>query len=193
MRKLFATAVAIAALGSHQGAIAASANKPCLSKSEFQSVAVTLLPVLHSQAVTSCKAFLPANAGLLVQSAELTARYASSAERERVAAGEILARMLADQLPVPMTGSAILPFIEGMVPAMLAQGIDAETCEVANNIWTAIAPLPAENIASTLGAILVAASKDKKKDAGEGQKSSARPLDDFAVCPYVATTEASGS
>lgn len=193
MRKLFAAAVALAAISSHQGAVAASAATPCMSKSEFQSVAVTLLPVLHSQAVTSCKAFLPANAGLLVQSAELTARYASSAEREKVAAGQILARMLADQLPVPMSGSAILPFIEGMVPAMLAQGIDAETCEVANNIWTAIAPLPAENIASTLGAILVAASKDKKKGGGESDKSSARPLDDFAVCPYVATAETSGS
>lgn len=193
MRKLFAAAVALAAIGSHQGAIAASAATPCMSKSEFQSVAVTLLPVLHSQAVTSCKAFLPANAGLLVQSAELTARYASSAERERVAAGEILARMLADQLPVPMSGSAILPFVEGMLPGLLAQGIDAQTCEAANNIWTAIAPLPAENIASTLGAILVAASNDKKKDAGESDKSSARPLDDFAVCPYVATSETSGS
>lgn len=193
MRKLFATAVALAALGSHQVALAASSGKPCISKNEFQSVAVTLLPVLHSQAVTSCKAFLPANAGLLVQSAELTARYASSAERERVAAGEILARMLADQIPVPMSGSAILPFVEGMLPGLLAQGIDAQTCEAANNIWTAIAPLPAENIASTLGAILVAASKDRKKDAGESDKSSARPLDDFAVCPYVATAETSGS
>ena len=107
-----------------------------MTNSEFQSVAVVLLPALHSQAVTSCKAFLPANAGLLVQSAELTARYATSAERERTAAGDILARLLAKEMPVPMTGSAILPFIEGMVPAMLAQEIDAEACEVANNIWT---------------------------------------------------------
>lgn len=193
MKNLFAGAAALIAIISHQSAMAAESAKPCLTSSEFQSVAVTLLPVLHNQAVTSCKAFLPANAGLLVQSAELTARYAPSAARERAAAGEILARMLADQLPVPMSGSAILPFVEGMVPAMLAQGIDAETCEVANNLWTALAPLPAENIASTLGAILVAASKDKKEDADNEEKSASRPLDDFAVCPYVATAQASGS
>ena len=191
MKKLLASAAALIALCSHQGALAAQATKPCMTNSEFQSVAVVLLPSLHSQAVTSCKAFLPANAGLLVQSAELTARYATSAERERTAAGDILARLLAKEMPVPMSGSAILPFIEGMVPAMLAQEIDAEACEVANNIWTAIAPLPPENIASTLGAILLAASKDKAKDSKD--KAGNRSLDDFAVCPYVATAQASGS
>ncbi len=191
MNKLLASAAALVALCSHQGALAAEAAEPCMTNSEFQSVAVVLLPALHSQAVTSCKAFLPANAGLLVQSAELTARYATSAERERTAAGDILARLLAKEMPVPMTGSAILPFIEGMVPAMLAQEIDAEACEVANNIWTAIAPLPPENIASTLGAILLAASKDKAKDSAD--KAGSRSLDDFAVCPYVATAQASGS
>lgn len=191
MKNLLAGAAALVAICSHQGALAAQATKPCLSNSEFQSVAVVLLPVLHSQAVTSCKAFLPANAGLLVQSAELTARYAVSAERERTAAGDILARLLAKEMPVPMSGSAILPFIEGMVPALLAQEIDAEACEVANNIWTAIAPLPPENIASTLGAILLAASKDKSEDGKA--KENRRSLDDFAVCPYVATAQVSGS
>lgn len=92
---------------------------------------------------------------------------------------------------MPMSGSAILPFIEGMVPALLAQEIDAEACEVANNIWTAIAPLPPENIASTLGAILLAASKDKAEDGKA--KENRRSLDDFAVCPYVATAQVSGS
>lgn len=67
MKKLLAGAAALVAICSHQGALAAQATKPCLSNSEFQSVAVVLLPVLHSQAVTSCKAFLPANAGLLVE------------------------------------------------------------------------------------------------------------------------------
>lgn len=192
MKKLLAGAAALAALTCHQGAFAAQAAKPCMNNSEFQSVAVVLLPVLHTQAVASCKAFLPSNAGLLVQSAELTSRYATSAERERTAAGDILARLLAKEMPVPMSGSAILPFIEGMVPALLAQEIDAEACEVANNIWTALAPLPPENIASTLGAILLAASKDKAKDDGKGKEGSRR-FDDFAVCPYVATAEVAGS
>lgn len=192
MKNFIAGIVAVVALTSHQGAFAAQSNKPCLKDSEFRSVAVTLLPVLHNQAVASCKAYLPANAGLLVQSAELTQRYAASAERERTAAGDILARLLANELPVPMAGSAILPFIEGMVPAMLAQGIDAEMCETANNIWTALAPLPPENIASTLGAILLATSKDKNK-ADAAKAGGARALDNFAVCPYVATAEASGS
>jgi hypothetical protein len=193
MKNLLASAAALVALCSHQGAMAAQAAKPCMSKSEFQSVAVVLLPVLHSQAVTSCKAFLPANAGLLIQSDELTTRYAESAARERIAAGDILARMLANELPVPMAGTAILPFVEGMVPAMLANGIDAKTCEAANNIGTALAPLPPENIAATLGAIMVAASKDKADTPVNDADQAKRPFDDFAVCPYVATLEAKRS
>ena len=54
-----------------------------------------------------------------------------------------------------------------------------------------VTPLPPENIASTLGAILLAASKDKAKDSED--KAGSRSLDDFAVCPYVATAQASGS
>lgn len=193
MQKFFAGVAALVALSTHQGAMAAQAAKPCMSQNEFQSVAVVLLPVLHNQAVASCKAFLPSNAGLLVQSEELTERYAASAERERAAAGTILARLLAKELPFPMSGSAILPFIEGMMPAIIAQGIDAERCEIANNIWTAIAPLPPENIASTLGAILLASSKDRQTDKEGKQRSGSRGFDDFAVCPYVATAEVSGS
>jgi hypothetical protein len=101
--------------------------------------------------------------------------------------------MLANELPVPMAGTAILPFVEGMVPAMLADGIDANTCEAANNIWTALSPLPPENIAATLGAIMVAASKDKAETAETEEDQTKRPFDDFAVCPYVATLEAKRS
>lgn len=193
MKKLAAGITALIALSSHQGAVAAQSAKPCLSNGEFQSIALVLLPTLHNQAVTSCRAFLPANAGLLVQSEELKARYTAAAARERTAAGNVLARLLANELPESMSGAAILPFIEGMMPAMLAQGIDAEGCEAANNIWTALAPLPPENIASTLGAILLASSKSKK--AGDAAKApgSKRGFNDFAVCPYVATAEAAGS
>lgn len=193
MKNWIAGFAALVAVTSHQDALAAQAAKPCLSNGEFRSVAVTLLPALHNQAVSSCKAHLPSNAGLLVQSAELTAKYNAAAEKERTAAGNILARLLADELPVPMSGSAILPFIEGMVPAMLAQSIDAKACEAANNIWTALAPLPSENIASTLGAILLANSNDKRDGESNASGRNNRALDSFAVCPYVATVEASGS
>ena len=190
MKRILATAAAMIALSDHQGAAAMQSSRPCMQQEEFRSVAVVLLPVLHKQAVSSCSAFLPSNAGLLVQSDELTSRYTASAERERPAAGEALARLLANEMPVPMSGSAILPFVEGLVPGLLAEGIDAKTCEIANNIWTALAPLPPENIASTLGAILLAASQDKDDSKAKEEKSGGRGLDDFAVCPYVATVGA---
>ncbi len=193
MRKLFAATAALIALSSNQGALATPSERPCLKSEEFQSIAVVLLPLLHKQAVTSCKTFLPSNAGLLVQSDELTARYVATAERQRTKAGDILARLLAKEMPVPMSGSAILPFVEGMVPALLSEGMDARTCQIANNVWTALAPLPPENIASTLGAILqVAADADGETKL---EKDNDRPhgLNYIAICPYVATAMAAGS
>ncbi|MGL5838476.1 MAG: hypothetical protein ACRCY3_08255 [Sphingorhabdus sp.] len=190
MKKQFALIAALTAIVSHQGAQAAEAVKPCMTSSELNSVVVALLPSLHTQVVTSCRSFLPANAAMVVGSEGLTASYQAAAADERVAAGDALKKLFGKDMPAQMPGTALLPFVEAMVPEMLGKELDAKSCVIANNIWSAMAPLPPQNIASMLGAIILAASQDKKpKEDEKAQVANKSRFNDLEVCPYVATAE----
>ena len=140
-------------------------TEECLTEAEGTAVFAAMLPDLIDGLRDKCAAHLPANSYLTSNGDALVARYKVVADDRwptaklafaRIAGGKDMADKLPDEFFRPMLGV--------MIGAELVKDIKSEDCGGVNRIVQNLSPLPAENVAGLIGAILMLAGDDKDKD-----------------------------
>lgn len=143
----------------------ATTAQNCLSEAEGTAVFAAMLPDLIDGLRDRCAAHLPANAFLATNADALIAQYKAHADQQwpaaklafgRIAGQEEMTDKLPDEFFRPMVGA--------MVGAELVKDLKAEDCAGASRVVENLAPLPPENVAGLIGAILVLAEDDKDPD-----------------------------
>lgn len=124
-----------------------------------------VLPDLIDGLRDKCAANLPASAFLTTNADAMVARFKVVADDRwptaklaftRIAGQEDMADKLPDEYFKPMLGA--------MVGAELVKDIKADDCPGIDRVVESLSPLPAENVAALIGAILMLANDEKDQD-----------------------------
>lgn len=178
-----AAATAILAVTASNTAYAAQANA-CLTPSEAQSVAVAALPDALSSARRACLPHLPASSALSRSSARINQVYQPAADKAWPSAGR--AFMVAADLPLPPgTDPALIrPLLSVAITSMIEQQVKPDDCATVDEFYTALEPLPPENMGKLLIALL------KMDDAAK--KPGTHSRNPFTICKGMADKAAAG-
>lgn len=173
-RPILALAAALAAVPG----IARAAEPPCLTATEFASLASYGLPSIIKGANDRCAAALPADAWLRRNGTQLSARYAAAKPRTWPGAkaaflklssgGDKQGAELIRGLPDP-TQQLML---DGLIEGMVGQQLPTDRCATIDRVVRLLSPLPAENTAELI-AIAV----------GLGAQSGRASVGKFRLCP----------
>jgi hypothetical protein len=178
-------------LSSSAQAAQEQSQRKCMEASEVSNLGVALLPAVISKISDNCGLYLPADASLNMSAPRVAAEYHTKAIAARPAAYQAIKMLVGDKLPPEMSADALFPFAEAMISGELGKMVGKKECQVANNIWSALEPLPLENWGMIVAAIVSA-------DSIEPIKKSAQPSDEksktgfasaakFPICAYMAT------
>jgi hypothetical protein len=169
-----ASAAAMLAMFSQSAAYAQAAA--CLSPADAQSVAVAALPDALTSARQACLPHLPATSALTRSSARVAQVYRPAADKAWPVAGR--AFMTAVELPLPPgTDPAVFrPLLSAAITGMIEQEIKPTDCGAVDEFYSALEPLPPENMGKLLIALMKMDNSAKSKTPG---KRSANP---FTIC-----------
>lgn len=167
------SALALMGTLASQTAHAAQAGK-CLTPAEAESVAVSALPDALTSAQKVCTPHLPARSALRTASTRITQVYRPAADRAWPQAGR--AFLSAFELPLPEGTSpdVVRPLLLATISALVEQEIKPEDCGTIDEFYSALEPLPPENVGKLLVAFLKLGENDKKP----GQAKS----NPFTIC-----------
>jgi hypothetical protein len=153
-----------AAVGLVSLPVQAFAQTQCLTHGEAEAVATAFLPALVTNVRDQCRPLLPADAALAIHGLEMAERYSGPALRAREVATPIVSRMILSGENPPdeadFNPSAALDMVEAVIAVELAGELDADGCALANNIFSALEPLPAANFAQLFVIFLDIGSRD---------------------------------
>ena len=142
------------------------ATEECLTEAEGTAVFASMLPDLIDGLRDKCAAHLPTDSFLAQNADTLVARYKVVADSRwptaklafaRIAGGKDIADKLPDEFFRPMLGT--------MIGNELVKDLNPKDCGGADRIVQNLAPLPPENVAGLIGAILILADDEKDKDS----------------------------
>ncbi|MCL6697504.1 hypothetical protein LZ496_01715 [Sphingomonas sp. NSE70-1] len=157
--------IACLALATAMGSASAAASKDCLSEVEGAAVMAAVLPDLIDGLRDKCAAHLPAKAFLTSNADAMVGKFRVVADERwptaklafaRIAGQEDMADKLPDEYFKPMLGA--------MVGAELVKDVKADDCPAIDRVVENLSPLPAENVAALIGAILMLANDEKDQD-----------------------------
>lgn len=173
---LLAMAGALSA-GAAQAAQAAK-SATCLTPQEAQSVAVAALPDALSSARVACQPHLPASAALTRSASRIAEVYQPAADRAWPSAGR--AFMAAVELPLPPgTDPALIrPLLSVAITSLIEQQIKPADCIAVDEFYSALEPLPPENMGRLVVALL------KMDDSAK--KPGAKKNNPFSICKDMA-------
>lgn len=166
----------------------ASAQSNCIPKSQVSALGIYLLPGFLKQAMTDCKKFLPASAGLLTKGPAAHTKYLAAAAKAEDQAALGVVRLAGDGLPKGIPGKFALPILEAMLVGEVAGSFDREICKTANNVWTPLSNLPADDLGTLAAAFLLLSREDDAKEAAKTPKqdSTRASFDDLNICTFIA-------
>ena len=156
------------------GAVAQTAATPCLSQGEVRALTTFAMPSALSGLIDRCgpqvgpSGFMPTQGRALV--AGYTARKQAAwplAKKAffRLGGGKASDKeMLATMERMP--DSALQPFVEGMIGAMIGAKLKPGQCVIADKLMRLLAPLPPENMTELLGTIFELVDADDKVGPG---------------------------
>ena len=155
------TALALIGTMASQTVQAAQAGK-CLTPVEAESVAISALPDALSSAQKACAPHLPARSALRNASTRIAQVYRPAADKAWPQAGR--AFLSAFELPLPQGTSpdVVRPLLLATISALVEQEIKPEDCGTVDEFYTALEPLPPENVGKLLIAFLKIGEKGKK-------------------------------
>ncbi len=172
-----ATIAAIGAVASMLPGLAAAAEPPCLTASEFTALATYSLPSVITGTAQRCDATLPPDAFLKTDGAGLAARYGDAKEAAWPGAKAAFLKLAgqndagAGNIVKGLSDPAMQQIVDTAIAAKVADALPVDRCDTVNQLLKLLAPLPPE---STAGVIALA--------VGLGTKSG-RKLGPIAVCP----------
>ncbi|MGQ3177797.1 MAG: hypothetical protein ACT6R2_05735 [Blastomonas fulva] len=167
---LMTRSVAVLAMaGALAAQTAAAQTAACLSNSQAQSLAVAALPDALSSARRACLPHLPAASALTRSSTKISQVYQPAADRAWPVAGR--AFLAAVELPLPPGSDPQIfrPLLTAAITALVEQEIKPENCNAVEEFYSALEPLPPEN----MGKLLIALMKldETSKKPGEPSKN----------------------
>ncbi|MGP1283100.1 MAG: hypothetical protein ACTS1X_09005 [Parasphingopyxis sp.] len=148
----------------------ATAQPACLTNAEAETMIQAMLPSLIDNVSEQCEAHLPANAGLIARSEALGERYTPAAEAARPEAAGLALRILdegEDDTPpfdAESGGELVLGIFEMGIAVAMADAMDAESCPIADRVFTALEPLPSRNFSSLLTLLIEIGGRDDEDD-----------------------------
>lgn len=170
--RMSAALAAIAALAS-QSAFAAQAGK-CLSAAEAESVAVSALPDALSSAQRACAPHLPAQSALRNAGERIAQVYRPAADKAWPRAGRAFLSAVELPLPEGTSPDVMRPLLVATISALVEQEIKPQDCGTVNEFYSALEPLPPENVAKLLIAFMKLG--DRERAPGKGKTSP------FTIC-----------
>ena len=139
----------------------AAATETCVSEAEGAAIMAVLMPDLIQGLGDKCVAHLPADAYLVQNGKALAARYKILADERWPTAKLAFGRMSGDiEMAEKLPDEYFRPMLGSMIGAELVKGITPQDCGGADRIVENLSPLPPQNVANLVGAILVLAHKD---------------------------------
>lgn len=137
----------------------------CVTESESAAIFASLMPDLIDGLRDKCAAHLPANSYLTQNGDALIARYKAHADLRWPMAKLAFGRMAGEpDMAAKLPDEYFRPMLGSLVGAELVKDVKAEDCGGANRIVESLAPLPPENVAVMIGAILSLAGKEGAKE-----------------------------
>jgi len=178
MTRFTRSAAALAMICALAANSAAAQTAACLTSDQAQSVAVAALPEALSSARRACLPHLPAGSALTRSATKISQVYQPAADRAWPTAGR--AFMAAVDLPLPpgTDPQLIRPLMTAAISAMIEQEIKPRDCSAVEDFYSALEPLPPEN----MGKLLIALIKldETSKKPGETSKTP------FTLCKDAA-------
>lgn len=167
--RLFKTSVALFTAVSLTASAAAATQENCVSEAEGAAIMAALMPDLIKGLGDKCGAHLPANAYLVQNGKALSARYKILADQRWPTAKVAFGRMTGEpEMAEKLPDEFFRPMLGSMVGSELVKDVSPQDCGGANRIVESLAPLPPENVAVLIGAIMTLADK--------GQRDSKFPI-----------------
>ncbi len=169
-RKISAASAAIALLSATSAQ--AAETKQCMPAETAKSLITYILPGALGAVRTKCASTLPASAALLQVDSEQMQRYEAASQEAWPEASAAIGLIAGQDLPENIEIDAMRPFVDAMIPAMLAQEVKSKDCATIDKVYGLLEPMPAANLASLTVMLAQLGSNDNK----EGRK------DPFNIC-----------
>lgn len=150
----------------------------CLAPADAQLVAVAALPDALASARRACLPHLPATSALSKSSTRIAQVYQPAADRAWPTAGRAFLAVV--ELPLPPGTDPVLvrPLLSAAISAMIEQEIKPNDCSAVDEFYSALEPLPPEN----LGKLLVALMKMDDAAKGAAKSPERRSANPFTIC-----------
>lgn len=170
LNKISAAAAIIALLNT--ASLHAAEAKQCIPPETAESLVTYVLPSALGAVRTKCMNSLPTTAALLQTDSAQMQKYEEASLKAWPEAATAIRSMVGQDLPENMEMDALRPFLDAMIPAMLAQEIKTQDCPTIDKVYGLLEPMPTENLASLTVMLAQLGSDDQK----EGRK------DPFNIC-----------
>jgi hypothetical protein len=152
----------------------AAQDRPQLSETEVNAVALYSMPHAFRALQTRCAAQLPADAYIRTQGDALGTRLDRASRGRFPAARAALTRLVTSENPQMATLLAQLPAdnVEPLARELIAGKVQSEVnlsdCAKYNRVLELLDPLPPENLASLMGVLVVEAQASSTRSANSG-------------------------
>ena len=149
-----------------------AAAQGCLTPVEARALVKVAMPDVIKGVADKCRASLDGSTFVALSSTDMIARYRVASDGSWAAAKPSFSKLakgqaaLIEQLP----DDALKPLLGAFISAEIAKGVKPENCAGVDRAMAAIAPLPADNMADLLVAII------ELSGGGKGSASS------FNIC-----------
>jgi hypothetical protein len=169
MKKLSALAVAAALITNP----AIAAAQDCMTPAEAQALVKVAMPDVIKGVADKCRPSLEPSAFLAQSGTDMVNRYRVSADGAWALAKGSISKLAKDQAALleSLPDEALKPLIGTVIGSEISKGIKPEQCAGFDRAMAALAPLPADNMADLLVAIL---------DLSGGAKAG--PAGSFSIC-----------
>ena len=145
-------------------AAAQTQSRPCISPAENEAVVAYVMPDLVSALETRCARALPAKAFLGTRSNALKKRLEPMSDKAWPRAKKSVQRFVGLGMPIDRPFESVAK--SALAPAaatLIAQGFDAQQCQVADRLLAELAPLPPENLTRVMALFLELGSAQSDK------------------------------
>tara|TARA_R110000824_G_scaffold19504_2_gene75428 strand:+ start:29655 stop:30173 length:519 start_codon:yes stop_codon:yes gene_type:complete len=161
MRKFACCVTLLSAL--NIGAAQAAEMKSCVSSEQANAIFTYILPVVFDAAGSKCSPYLDANVALMQHKSGSYQKYVAASKQAWPKAKVGIRVMFAEKLPESMDIEAVRPFIDGLVTAMVSDGIKPKSCSMISEAYTLLEPLPAANFGGLMALFMKLGAEGDKK------------------------------
>ena len=153
----------------------ASAQRPCITAPEAESMTLVAMPDILRETGRVCGARLPANS-LIRGNSALIARYEGAAEQAWPAARAAIVKLSDPAIDTLLQSDYARPLLTSLLVPFIVGRIGLEDCGTIDRLVTQLAPLPPRNMAS----VVVTTLQYLKSEKARGRQVA---VPDLPLCP----------